>query len=151
MRKFKLVWVSILLGVSAVLFYFFIPLSAERVFPATEDIKRVYIGHSRVISGGEILHDEELPVEDVEQIKTFLNMLNNVEYSRILKRDILNPYRFHTFTIIYDETNNYMIQVNENGLLSVYDNRKKQYRVIKGDGKKLFKQLDQYVQIQRKK
>lgn len=137
------------LVVSAVLIYFFIPLSAERVYPEIKNIGKIYVDHSRG-EDGEIYLYEDIPVEESDKLKGFSKILSNVEYSRISKsKDILNPYRFFTIIIMYrtqsGEGNNFEIQVNENGLLNIHHNGMKQYKIINGEGKKVFNQIKQFV------
>ncbi|MBE4910071.1 hypothetical protein IMZ08_18705 [Bacillus luteolus] len=150
MKKYCILLILFLLIVSAVLVYFFTPLSAGKVFPETKNIERIYIDGLRG-DNGEFYSFENIPIEDSDKLTRFSNILNGVEYSRISKSvDILNPYQFIGVTVFYrthsEEIGHFKIQVNENGLLIVYNLEKTKYKIINSQGKEVFNQIKQFVQ-----
>jgi hypothetical protein len=148
MSKKKKLLLSVIIIIAVISSYFYIPLSADKIFPEVEQIEKIYLGHARGETG-DTFNYEEVPIEGVANLKQFLNIISKVEYVRTAKKDILNPDRFYSFTVMYTnqagDRNNYLFQVNEKGYVKVYPNGIQTYKISNGDGKKVFKQLERFV------
>jgi hypothetical protein len=148
MKKYYKFIIAILIIISVVISYFFIPISAEEVFPDLRDMEKIYVSMARGEDGETKLY-ENIPIEDSKLLTRFSEIIGDVKFRRVTRRDILNPYQFYSFTIIYNDKtgvlNNYSFDINENDYLTVYVNGRKQYKIHNNDGKKVFKKLKQLV------
>ncbi|MFP7296822.1 hypothetical protein [Neobacillus niacini] len=144
MKKVYILMISFVLIIGAVLVYFFLPLSNEQVFPEIKNIQTIYLGPSRNTDGE--IDNANISLVDSKTLSGFSRVFEDVEYSRILKQDINNFYRFYTFTIIYmnqsGEVNNFEIQINENGYITVLDQGRKHYKITKSNGEKVFREIE---------
>lgn len=149
MKKYYILLIVFLLVVCVVLVYFFNPLSAEKVYPDTKNIEKIYIDGLRG-DDGEYYSYENTAIKDSDELKRLSDILNGVKYTRIPKSvDILNPYQFIGVTVFYrtnsDEIGNFKIEVNENGFLTVYNLEKRKYKIANNQGQEVFNQIKQFV------
>jgi hypothetical protein len=148
MFKYKKLLISLIVIIAVISSYYFIPLSADGVFPGINKIDKIYLGHMRGESS-EVQYFEDVPIEDLAKVNTFSTILSSVKYSRIVKKDILNPHQFVTFSVTYTGEDglakNYFFQINENGDLNVSPYETSYYKINKGEGEKVFKQLKKFV------
>jgi hypothetical protein len=147
MLKSKKFLISLIVIVAIVASYYFIPLSADEVFPGVNKIDKIYLGHARG-ANGEPFNYENIPIEDPSKLNAFSTILSGVKYSRIVKKDILNPHRFFSFSVNYTTKDgglqNYHFTINEKGDLHVYLNER-YFKINNDEGEKVFKQLEEFV------
>jgi hypothetical protein len=151
MKKNYKFLIAIVIIVIVVISYYFPTLSAEEVLPNLGNTEKVYVSMARGEDGDTKLY-ENIPIEDSQLLTSFSNIIGDVQYRRVTKRDLLNAYQFYYFNINFNDksgvSGNYSFLVNEQGYISVYGNGingEKHYKVHDDEGEKVFNQLKQLV------